>query len=69
MWKTQFSKVKNSLWELEKYFLELKDREAKIKRALGQQLIKLVIMFIDDMNMFDQKKNEKKDLLQHLVWS
>ena len=27
--KNQFSKIKNSLLELEKYFIELKDRELK----------------------------------------
>ena len=38
MRKTQFLKVKNSLLELEKYYIELKDkesqdREIKIKRS------------------------------------
>ena len=32
MWKSQFLKVKNSLLELQKYFIELKDREIKLKR-------------------------------------
>ena len=32
MQKNQFLKVKDSLLELEKYFIELKDREVNIKR-------------------------------------
>ena len=41
MRKKQFLKVKNSLSELEKYFIELKDRElkdreVKIKREIGE---------------------------------
>ena len=34
MGKNQFLKVKNSLLELEKYFLELKDIEVKIKKDI-----------------------------------
>ena len=60
MWKTKFSKVKNSLLELEKYFQELKDKEATIKRALEHQLFKLVNVCIDDMGKFDQNKMRRK---------
>ena len=35
MQKNQFLKVKDSLLELEKYFIELKDREVKIKRVIS----------------------------------
>ena len=36
MQKNQFLKVKDSLLELEKYFIELKDREVKIKREIEE---------------------------------
>ena len=36
MQKNQFLKVKDSLLELEKYFIELKDREVNIKREIEE---------------------------------
>ena len=54
MRKNQFLKVKNSLLELDKYFIELKDRESKDRKVL--------IVSIDDMDEFEEKeikKNEK----------
>ena len=54
MRKNQFLKVKNSLLELDIYFMELKDRESKDR--------KVFIVSIDDMDEFEEKeikKNEK----------
>ena len=54
MRKNQFLKVKNNLLELDKYFIELKDRESKDR--------KIFIVSIDDMDEFEEKeikKNEK----------
>ena len=53
MRKNQFLKVKNSLSELEKYFIELKDRElkdreVKIKREIGELIFKAIIVSNDD---------------------
>ena len=36
MWENQFLKVRNSLLELEKDFIELKDIEVKIKREIKE---------------------------------
>ena len=33
MWKNQFLKIENSLLDLEKYFIILKDRELKDREA------------------------------------
>ena len=64
MWKNQFLKVRNSLLELEKGFIELKDIEmkaieAKIKREIEQLLFKPIIVTIDDMDRFQKKKWRK----------
>ena len=64
MWKNQFLKVKNSLLELEKYFIkvkekELKDREEKIKREIGELFFKPIIVPIDDMDNSEQKEMKK----------
>ena len=66
MWKNQFLKVKKSLLELEKDFIELKDielkdREVKIKREIKELFFKLIIVFIDDMNVKKvcKKRNEE----------
>ena len=66
MWKNQFLKVKKSLLELEKDFIELKDielkdREVKIKREIEELFFKLIIVFIDDMNVKKvcKKRNEE----------
>ena len=64
MWKNQFLKVRNSLLELEKGFIELKDIEmkdieAKIKIEIEQLLFKPIIVTIDDMDRFQKKKWRK----------
>ena len=58
MRKNQFLKVENSLPELEKDFIELrdrelKDREVKIKRETKELFFKLIIVYIDDMDKFE----------------
>ena len=60
MQKNQLLKVKNSLLELEKYFvelkdIELKDREVKIKRGIEKLFLKPIIVSIDDMDRFKKK--------------
>ena len=60
MQKNQLLKVKNSLLELEKYFvelkdIELKDREVKIKRDIEKLFLKPIIVSIDDMDRFKKK--------------
>ena len=55
----QLLKVKNSLLELEKDFKELKDREVKIKREIEELLFKPIIVYIDDMDKFEQKEMRK----------
>ena len=50
MRKNQFLKVTNSLLDLEKGFIELKDREVKFKREIEQLLFKPIIVSIDDMD-------------------
>ena len=55
--KTHFLNVKNSLFDLEKDFIELKDRELKgreanIKREMEELFFKLIIVSIDDMEKF-----------------
>ena len=54
MRKNQFLKVMNSLLELAKTFIELKDRELKdrevrIKRKIEELFSKPIIVSIDDM--------------------
>ena len=61
MRKNQFLKVKNNLLELDKDFIELKDRELnnrklKIKREIEVQLFKPFIVSIDDMDKFEENK-------------
>ena len=51
--ENQFLKVKNSLLELEKYFMELKGRElndieAQDKREIEELLFKLIIVSTED---------------------
>ena len=51
--ENQFLKVKNSLLELEKYFMELKGRElndieAQDKREIEELLLKLIIVSTED---------------------
>ena len=61
-------KVTNSLSELEKDFIELKDIElkdieVKIKREVNELFFKPIIVSIvsiDDMDRFEEKKKEMK---------
>ena len=64
MRKNQFLKVKSSLLELEKDFIklkysELKDKELKVKREIEELFFKTIIVSIDDMDKFEQKKFKK----------
>ena len=64
MWKNQFLKVKNSLLELQKDLIELKDRElkdrvVKIKKEIKEVFSKPSIVFIDDMDRFWEKYMKK----------
>ena len=57
----QFLKVKNSILELEKDFIELKDRdlkdrEVKIERKIEEIFFKSITVSIDDMDRFQKKK-------------
>ena len=61
MQKSQFLKVNNSLLELEKDFIELKDielkdREVKIKRKIEELSFKPIILSIDYMDKLNKKK-------------
>ena len=61
MQKNQFLKVKNSVLELEKDFIELKDvelknREVKNKKETEELLFKPIIVSIYDMDRFVKKK-------------
>ena len=60
MRNNQFLKVKNNLLELEKDFMklkdrELKDREEKIKREIGELFYKPIIVSKDDMDKFEEQ--------------
>ena len=59
MQKNQFLKVKNNLLELEKDFIELKDKEVKIKREIEELFFKPIIVSLDDMDKFEQKEIKK----------
>ena len=64
MQNNQFLKVQNSLLDLEKDFMELKNRELKyrkekIKKEIEKLFHKPIIMFKDDMHKF-QKPEMKK---------
>ena len=57
MGKNQFLQVNNSLLELEKDFIELKDRkfkysEVKIKGVIEELFIKPIIVSTDEMDKF-----------------
>ena len=61
--QNQFFKVKKSLLELEKDFIELKDRKlkdgkVKIKRNTEQLSFKAIIVSIDDMDTFEQQQQK-----------
>ena len=56
--------VKTSLLELEKEFIELKDRELKdreikIKREMEELFFKPIMVSIDDINKFERKEMKK----------
>ena len=64
MWKNQFLKVQNSLLEIEKDFIELKDIElkdinAKINRELKELFFEPIIATTGDMDRFDKKEIKK----------
>ena len=59
MQKNQFLKVKDSLLELEKYFIELKDREVKIKREIEEWS---VIVSIDEVSLNKNKWRKEGQL-------
>ena len=55
--------MKNSLFKLEKAFIELedtelKDRELKIKKDI-ELFIKLIIVSIEDMDRFEEEETKK----------
>ena len=56
MRRNQFLKIKNGLLELEKGFIELKDRELRIKREIEKLFFKPIIVLMDDMDKFEQKE-------------
>ena len=62
--ENQFLKVKNSLLELEKGFIELKDkelkdREVKVKRQILELFSKPIIVSTDEMDKFEQQEMKK----------
>ena len=61
MWKNPLLKVKVSLLELEKYIIELKekeskDREVKTKREIDELYFKPIIVSTDDMDKFEERE-------------
>ena len=69
MLKKQFLKVKDSPLELEKDFMELKDRELKdrekkVKREIKELFYKPIIVFKDDMEKFEEQEMKKIRLLK-----
>ena len=65
MWKTRFLKLKNRLLNLEKDFIELKERElkeikVKIKREIEKLFFELITVSINDMDKFEQIELKKK---------
>lgn len=61
MRRNQCLKVKDSLLELKRYFIEskdreLKDRDLKIKREIEELFFKPIIMSIDDMDKSEGNK-------------
>ena len=63
----QFLKVKNSLLELEKYFMELKDRQEKIKREVEELFFKLIIMSKDDMDKSEEQEMKNIKPIKKIV--
>ena len=65
MWKTQFLRVKSSLFKLEKDFIDLKgiglkDGEINIKREIEKLFFKPIFVSIEDKNRFEKKQEMKK---------
>ena len=56
MQKNHFLELKKDVMELKD--IELKDREVKIKREIELSL-KVIMMFINDMDKFEQKEMKK----------
>ena len=61
MLKNQYLKANNSLLELEKYFVEmkdrkLKDREVNIKREIEELFLKPIVVSTDVMDKFELKE-------------
>ena len=72
MWENQFLKVKNSLLELQKSFIELKDRclkdrELKIKKEIEELYFKPIIVSIDSMDKSEQKETKKISPIKN-IW-
>ena len=64
MWKNLFLKVKNSLLELEKDFINLKDvelidRKIKFKRETEEPFFKPIFVSMEDMDRFEEEKIKK----------
>ena len=62
--------MKNSLLELKKDFIELKDRElknreVKIKREIEELFFKPLIVSLDDTDKFEQKEMKKIRLIKN----
>ena len=62
MQKNQFLNVKDSLLELEKYFIELKDREVNIKREVEEWFFKPVIVSLDEISLNKNKWRKEGQL-------
>ena len=58
--KNLFLKVRNSLLELEKDFIELKDITVKIRREIKELAFRPIIVTIDNMDMFGKRHGENK---------
>ena len=58
MQNNQFLKIKNSLFELERDFIELKDREVKIKGETEEPSYNRSLS-IDDMDRLGKRKYRK----------
>ena len=62
--RNKLLKVKSIPLELENYFLEIKERdlkdgEGKVKREIGELFSKPIIVFLDNMDKFEQKEMKK----------
>ena len=62
--KNHFLKAKKSLFKLEKDFVELedtelKDREINIKKETEELFIKPIIVYIEDMDRFEEEEMKR----------